>query len=483
MRMCRLFTFTLLAGLLPAQARNVQLLANFAPEGKSTSKSVMIYNDVWGYTDPTTGKEYAILGSGRGTYIVDVSTPSRPVQRGFIAASASGWRNSAWRDMKTYRTYAYVVTEGGGGMQILDLTNPDRPRLVKTWGTNLWPNTHNIAIDPQAGLAAVCGTRTGMHFIDLKTDPLNPKIVATIRSPYIHDLHIQNGRAHCAELYSNNYLVLDVSSLPTTSTLARVRMPGARYSHSMWAAEDDRYLLSANETSGGPVAVWDIRNIRSPVVVARYQASSSTFAIPHNPFLKEYVGHISYYTEGYRVIDVSQPGRPVEVGYYDTWGGTSGGFAGAWGCYPFTDSGLAFVSDIQSGLYILKPKATGAHYGKATSGTNGRAPQVGQYGAPYLGNAYFELRGRNGRPRSPAYFALGFQKVTWNVNGLILNLIPVGLFPTSTDSRGQAAFPVSLPAQGSLNGLKVLVQFFVADPAGPMGFAASRGLELELFTP
>ena len=42
------------------------------------------------------------------------------------------------------------------------------------------------------------------------------------------------------------------------------------------------------------------------------------------------------------------------MAFYDTWPGSSGGFSGAWGVYPYLPSGNILVSDISSGLFILK---------------------------------------------------------------------------------------------------------------------------------
>ena len=36
-------------------------------------------NDVWGWTDPLTGREYAIMGRSTGTSFVDISVPTSPV--------------------------------------------------------------------------------------------------------------------------------------------------------------------------------------------------------------------------------------------------------------------------------------------------------------------------------------------------------------------------------------------------------------------
>ena len=81
--------------------------------------------------------------------------------------------------------------------------------------------------------------------------------------------------------------------------------------------------------------------------------------------------HVSWYTEGYRCIDISDPSNPVEVASYDTWPGSSGGYNGCWGCYPFLPSGNVLVSDRATGLYIVRP--SGASFTAFGSGCAGSA--------------------------------------------------------------------------------------------------------------
>ena len=56
----------------------------------------------------------------------------------------------------------------------------------------------------------------------------------------------------------------------------------------------------------------------------------------------------------YRIDDVTQPFR---AGYYDT--STShtnySGYTGCWGVYPFLPSGNIIASDIENGLFVLRP--------------------------------------------------------------------------------------------------------------------------------
>ena len=77
-------------------------------------------NDIWGWTDPQTGKEYALMGRTSGTSFVDLSDPGIPIYLGNLPTHTS---NSSWRDIKVYANHAFIVSEANGhGMQIFDLT-------------------------------------------------------------------------------------------------------------------------------------------------------------------------------------------------------------------------------------------------------------------------------------------------------------------------------------------------------------------------
>ena len=56
-------------------------------------------NDIWGWAD-MNGNEYALVGLEDGTSIVDISTPSSPVEIFFSPGA-----NTIWRDLKVYENY------------------------------------------------------------------------------------------------------------------------------------------------------------------------------------------------------------------------------------------------------------------------------------------------------------------------------------------------------------------------------------------
>ena len=66
---------------------------------------------------------------------------------------------------------------------------------------------------------------------------------------------------------------------------------------------------------------------------------------------------ISYYVDGTRVVDISDPTEPLEVGYFDT-SDLTGLFDGNWGTYAYLPSGYIISSDRQNGLFIFESPLT-----------------------------------------------------------------------------------------------------------------------------
>ncbi|MBT3872606.1 MAG: choice-of-anchor B family protein, partial [Flavobacteriaceae bacterium] len=131
-------------------------------------------NDSWGWTDPNTGTEYALVGLNNGTAFIDLSDPINPVYLGKLPTHTSP---SIWRDIKVYQNHAFVVSEAGGhGMQVFDLTRlRDVPNPPETFTEDAhysgFGGSHNIVINEETGFAFSVGDDTfggGAHFINIQ---------------------------------------------------------------------------------------------------------------------------------------------------------------------------------------------------------------------------------------------------------------------------------------------------------------------------
>lgn len=449
---------------------------------------VELHNDVWGWHDPATGREAAIFGSTTGFWVIETTDPRRPVSRAFFP-SHRPWTGHVNMDLKVWRGYAYAVTEGGGGLKIVDLRDLDHPKLVKIWGAAYWTHAHNMGLDRDRGILVVGGTGgprgDTVRFVDVDTDPENPRLLASWSSAYVHDSALQHGLLHVAENYTGFYAIHDARNPTAIKELTRLQTP-RKLPHNVWPSYDDKISVTTDENwSGGWMAVYDIANPKGAKLLSEWKTGPA-FAIVHNAFLFDYVAHVAYYTEGYRCVDLSDPANPVEVGFYDTFPGEYKQFMGAWGCYCYQPSGVVYVSDRNTGLYVLKPKATTIRYGKGTPGTGGKVPSIHAKGASWIGNRNFKLGLRDAVPQSAAVLTIGGGRANLDVQGLRFNVWlvepPPILVIGPTSKSGELLIDVVVPNVPSLAGAVLDAQFFVVDRNGAFGWlAASQGLEFELF--
>ena len=331
----------LLAASLCAQGVNCALLGTFNNHGP--------FNDIWGYAAPN-GDEYALLLTTTGTVVVDITNPSNPIERGWFPYGAS-----TWRDCRTYGSYAYVVTDDDPGVQIIDLSNPNNPVDLGLFGTSVTNNAHNICIDTGTGRLYLAGTNVGTPVWDLTSNPTNPTFVGSAgpsgSSNYYHDICVENGYFYGSMIYNGDLRISDVSTFPPT-VLSNTSTPG-NFTHHAWPNAAGTLCVTADEVTGGRLRVFDITDKSNPIGLDSYTPNPNS--IPHNCFILGDRAHVSWYTEGYRLIDLSDPNNLVEVASYDTWPGPSGGGSGCWGVYPFLPSGNVILSDRSTGLYIVRP--------------------------------------------------------------------------------------------------------------------------------
>ena len=149
-------------------------------------------NDIWGWVDTQTDREYALMGMSDGTAFVDVTDPESPRVLGNLPTQSG---ESFWRDIKVYRDHAYVVADNAGahGMQVFDLTRLRDAVPSETFMPDIvyvdFENAHNLAIDEDTGFAYAVGTNTcgrGLHIIDIRT-PNNPLFAGCHSTVSTHD--------------------------------------------------------------------------------------------------------------------------------------------------------------------------------------------------------------------------------------------------------------------------------------------------------
>jgi choice-of-anchor B domain-containing protein len=335
-------------------------------------------NDIWGWTDPLDGKEYALMGRSSGTSFVDISDPENPIYLGNLPTHSS---NSLWRDIKVYNNHAFIVSEASGhGMQVFDLTelrSVVNPPITfnETAHYAGFSNSHNIAINEASGFAYAVGTNTcsgGLHMIDI-SNPLNPTSAGCYSGDaYTHDTQCviyngpdaeHQGKEVCFSSNEDTLTIVDVSNKNTPVMLSRTTYPGVSYTHQGWLTEDHVYFLlddEGDEMSHGHntrTYLWNLNNLDVPLLIGNYTAT--TPAIDHNLYVKGNYVYQSNYRAGLRILDISGIGGGTleEKGFFDIYPANDDpNFNGSWSNYPYFDSGIVIVSGIEQGLFVLRPQ-------------------------------------------------------------------------------------------------------------------------------
>ena len=125
--------------------------------------------------------------------------------------------------------------------------------------------------------------------------------------------------------------------------------------------EDQRYFFLGDELDelryGSPTQtrIFDLSSLSNPELHLNYFAEIN--AIDHNGYIKGEEFYLASYTAGLRVLDISQVENKIirEKGFFDTYpSNNSSDFNGVWNVYPFFESGVIVISDINSGLFLVK---------------------------------------------------------------------------------------------------------------------------------
>ncbi|MCY3837308.1 MAG: choice-of-anchor B family protein [Gammaproteobacteria bacterium] len=367
--------------------KDVDLLYHLARSDLSSSPASIA--DVWGFVDLNTQREYALLGMMNGLAVVDVTDPTAPFEVGTVPGALSGWR-----DVKVtqrydvaedrWNTYAYVSTEYGGRLVVVDLTGlPNHVRLARRSDTsahNVYVSnvdyTTGVPLDESRAppvlqvLGSPINSGAARSF-DVR-DPLSARQVAATGGGYSHDatsMLVDDDRAAackakmdvCEVLLDFNETdieIWDYSEQRAPELLSSTTYDNAGYVHSGWWSEDGRFLFvhdefdERNADLNTTVRVFDLADLQNPELVHIW--TGPTAAIDHNGYVRGNRYYMSTYSRGLTVLDITDPLEPVEVGLFDTHPASDDKYyGGAWGVYPFLPGGSVLISDIRGGLYVV----------------------------------------------------------------------------------------------------------------------------------
>ncbi len=339
-------------------------------------------NDIWGWTDPTNGNEYALVGLTNGTAFVDITDPVNPI---FLGRLNTNSVSNAWRDVKVYNDYAFIVADnvGAHGMQVFDLTRlrnvTNTPEIftADTVYTGV-DSCHNIVINESEAIAYLVGCSStnggGPIFIDI-SNPLNPTFLGDYtEGGYSHDAQVvtYNGPDldyTGKQIYvgsngnTDRVVILDVTDKTNVIPISDFTYPQTGYAHQGWFTEDQTHFILGDEVDeldfgfNTKTLVFDFTDLDNPVLSSTYFGPSP--AIDHNGYVKGNEYYLSNYRAGLRILDISNiaasSNAMTETHFFDTYPeDDEAAFTGVWSVYPYFPSGNIVINDIRQGLFIVR---------------------------------------------------------------------------------------------------------------------------------
>lgn len=337
-------------------------------------------NDVWGWTNPDTGREFVALGLRNGMAFIDITTPTKPLYIGFMPTQTT---ESLWRDVEVYNGYAIVGSEASGhGLQIFDMRRLESVPRIETPKTffpdAIYPgfgNSHTVSVNTETGYAYALGSNTfagGLHIVNIN-NPQAPVFAGGAEfDGYTHDGQAVVYQGPDADYtnkelffaYNENTLTIwDVSDKSNVEMVSRTAYDLVGYTHQGWLTEDHRYLLMNDELDemnfniNTRTIVWDVQDIENPIPIG--YVDHGTTCIDHNLYIVEGMSYMSNYTCGLRIHDMNSVhlGLINEFGHFDVFPqGDPRIFSGTWANYPWFKSEVVAVASMFNGVHFVRPR-------------------------------------------------------------------------------------------------------------------------------
>ena len=347
-------------------------------------------SSLYGWVDPQTKKEYALMGRSNGLSIVDITNPTKPIWVANVPKQA-GTANTTWREPKVYKNTMYIGIDGtDAGMQIVDLTRVrNYSGSVMTLAANSYYNgvsrIHTLAINKDTGFLYAMGTNVasgGLHILNVANNPAVPTPAGNWSGDgYTHEAQVltYNGpdqayRGHEISLSFNgktgptpdSFSIIDLTNKSSITRLSTKGYSQAGYIHQGWITNDHQYVFvndELDETAGFTngkrrTHLFNIQDLNNPVYKGFVE---SGVTIDHNLYEKDGYLYQSDYTDGLQVYKIGNlaSNDPKDwlrkAAYFDTYAADdSESFNGAWNNYPYFPSGNIAISDINGGLFVVK---------------------------------------------------------------------------------------------------------------------------------
>jgi hypothetical protein len=437
----------------PPRTWNTRLVGHVAPPQSGGYGDVWAHRDVAYLGNLRQGD----CRPANGVWAIDLGDPARPRPLASFAKFPGSDGEDVWVGSVRTRAFKGDLAAVGlqrcsrqdpgfAGMALYDVSDPARPRELGRLDTGVASGVHELGVVQRPdgrvlALAAVPysfnvsqGRQGDLRILDI-TDPRRPRQLAdwdirrdgpaearsqlaARRDVFAHSAWpFAKGNKLFASFWSAGVQFLDVTDPAAPRLLGQTPYrdeDGYRGAHSGWFNEDETLFVQNDEAmravGSGSRASWtfqrvfDTRSLERPRLVSTFAteaavpgkdgrvATDGIYSV-HNAVIKGDLEYASWYSDGVRVVDLADPGKPREVAWFvpppssprQTAATAQGGrrdMPVVWGVYPWKDMVLA--SDMNSGLWIFRVTGDvkGANGGGSKSGGSGSGPGGSGPGQP-----------------------------------------------------------------------------------------------------
>lgn len=305
-----------------------------------------------------------------GLRIVDISDPTAPQEVAHIPVKLPD-AHEIFNDIKVVsangKTYA-LCASSRDGVIAYDVTDPQNWTEVSAFPplTDEYVNVHTLFIDgTRAFLANTSESVSGLDIYDI-ADPEAPVFLGRYQAPdlatlggFVHDLYVKDGRAYL-NYWNRGMYVVDAQD-PTAPEVVGVfdNYSDRRTSHSVWVTEAGGKPIAVHggEDFGAHVRIVDLTTAPTYEEIGSFETRPQVSV--HNIMAVGERALVTYYQDGFRVLDLSNPAQPTEIAHFATWKGTQPAYGnsfyeGAIGVDYNPDNGDIYLADTHRGLFILR---------------------------------------------------------------------------------------------------------------------------------
>ena len=305
-----------------------------------------------------------------GLRIVDISDEQAPVERGHSPAN----QNENYNDVKVVEgpgdTVYALMASSTRGVVVIDVTDPDDPQEVTRFpGSELapdgLPSVHTLFVEDQR-VYLTFNYDDSLRIYDV-SDPADPQPLGSFVNPRVddeggnlHDLYVQGGRAYL-NYWNLGMTIVDTLADPANPVmLGEYRDYGQVTSHSNWVTNVGGRTISVHgdEQYGAHVRIVDVDPQSGEFLETLGSYQTRPYVSVHNILAYADRAYVTYYQDGLRILDLSDPYNPVEAGHFQTWPGLQENyghsfFEGAIGVDLDPARNRLYLADTHRGLLIL----------------------------------------------------------------------------------------------------------------------------------